>query len=97
MHMSHLNLSDRAVAAHVRTQLAGRDLGARMIDSAERRVSRLRDDGEQGSQTAEYAMVGGVGAAAAGALLYCVQRPEVWQGLVGAIINSLTDTFRSWF
>jgi hypothetical protein len=97
MSMSHLNLSDRATAAHVRAQLAGEALGTRILDGVERRLHALRESTDQGSQTAEYAMVGGVGAAAAGALIYCVSQEEVWRPLVNAFIGALSGRLGAWF
>jgi hypothetical protein len=97
MALPHLHLHDRTTAAHVRTQLAGEDLRARLVDRAQRQVRMLRDDGEQGSQTAEYAMVGGVGAAAAGALIYCISKEEVWRPVLESILGHMVGRFRTWF
>jgi hypothetical protein len=42
-------------------------------------------------------MVGGVGAAAAGALIYCVSQEEVWRPLVNAFIGALSGRLGAWF
>lgn len=95
--MRHPNLTDRAVAAHVKTTMALDDASGRVAAAAQRRARTLRDDGDRGSQTAEYAMVGGVGAAAAGALIACVTKPEIWQPVLKAIFDALRRAVRSWF
>lgn len=100
--MSHQPLHDSAatVAARtvaVRASLAGDALQTRLTDGAQRRLDRLRDDGERGSQTAEYAMVGGVGAAAAGALVACIKNTELIESVLRAVVSMLVDTVKRWF
>ena len=53
----------------VGVQLAATDVGARAIEAAGRRVAPLRDHAERGAQAAEYAMLGGVSAAACSGLV----------------------------
>jgi len=59
------------------------------------RMSRLRQ--ERGSQTAEYAMIGGVGAAACGTLIALLRNREFLGGLVDAVFDGLASFARSWF
>ncbi len=89
------SLSDHARAAAVRATLAGDDLHARLLASARRRAGALDDD--RGSQTAEYAMVGGVGAAAAGALITCIKNKDIFDRVMEGVVAALLKTIKSWF
>ena len=88
---------DRFLAAAVRAQQAAGDVRDALVDGAQRRVARLRDDGEAGSQTAEYAMLGGVGAAACGALIALLKNREFIGEIMEAVVSVLTKTVKSWF
>lgn len=79
-------MSDRVLAGQVRLQCAGHDLGARAVAALERRAGPLLDDDERGAQAAEYAMVGGVGAACCVALIEFLRRGGIerfWDTVVG--------------
>ena len=52
---------------------------------------------ERGSQTAEYAMIGGVGAAACGTLIALLRNREFLGRLVEAVFDGLATFARSWF
>lgn len=66
--------------------------------NAPRRGARLAALAEErGSQTAEYAMLGGVGAAACGALIALLKNKETLGTLVDAVINGLARFVGSWF
>lgn len=59
------------------------------------RVAALAE--ERGSQTAEYAMLGGVGAAACGALIALLKNKDTLGTLVEAVFNGLARFVGSWF
>jgi hypothetical protein len=90
-------LSDTGRALAVRAHLARQDLATRLHDGVQRRAQVLRDDGEAGSMTAEYAMVGGVGAAAAGAFITCLKQRDVIEKVLEAAVRALIQSIRSWF
>jgi Flp pilus assembly pilin Flp len=62
-------LTSIARRAGVGVRLAATDVGARVVEAADRRVAPLRDHAERGAQAAEYAMLGGVSAAACSGLV----------------------------
>jgi len=85
------------VALVVRAQVAVDAAGDRFAGGLEQRVARLRDDGEAGSQVAEYALIGGVGAAACGGIVKVLKETGLLQDLLSAVVSTLTRTLRSWF
>jgi hypothetical protein len=96
----HTTLPDTARAVAVRASMAGADLRDGVADGADRlqrRLDRLRDDGERGSQTLEYALVGGVGAAIVAAVIAFVSRGTIIERLVRAVIEALVTFIASWF
>jgi hypothetical protein len=94
--MSHLNLSDTTRHLAVRAAVTRQGAAERLLDGARRRAAALADD-ERGSQTAEYAMVGGVGAAAAGALIACIKNTDVLGRIVEAVLRSMFSGIKGWF
>ena len=72
------------------------ELSDRARDGARRRLDRLRVNGESGAQAAEYAMLGGVSAAACGALVALLRNPDVLRTVVEAVIGFITSTVGSW-
>lgn len=60
-----------------------------------RRRPALAD--EQGAQAAEYAMLGGVSAAACGALIAILKNPSTLERVVDAVVGALTRLVGSWF
>lgn len=60
------------------------------------RVRALGHD-ERGSQTAEYAMLGGVGAAACGTLIALLKNRSTLGRLVEAVFEGLASFVGSWF
>jgi hypothetical protein len=95
MHRSTRTSPTVTLAVHA--QLAGGDLRDAVIDRAQRRIARLRDDGEAGSQTAEYAMLGGVGAAACGGLVALLKNEDFLQRILEAVVSGLTKAVKGWF
>jgi Flp pilus assembly pilin Flp len=63
----------------------------------QRRVRRLRDDAEAGAQAAEYAMLGGVSAAACGTLIWWFKQPATLERVVTGIIDGLSRVIGGWF
>ena len=51
-------------------------------------------DGDRGAQAAEYAMVGGVGAAVCGGVAVYINNDN--QGVVGGVIETLIDAASGW-
>jgi len=90
-------LSDTTLALAVRATVARADVTDALAAGAQRRLARLRDDGEAGAQAAEYAMLGGVSAAACGALVALFRNEDVLQRVVDAVITALTRVIRAWF
>ena len=91
----HLTLT--AHRAAVRAQMAAHDLGRRAERFAERRVEAWRDDGERGAQAAEYAMLGGVSAAACSGLVAILKNRETLKALVESVISTLGEVIEGWF
>lgn len=83
-------------ATVVRGQLAATAVGDRLADGAQRRLDPLRDDPERGAQAAEYAMLGGVSAAACGGLIYLLQEDGVLRPVVEGVIDLLVRAIGSW-
>jgi len=81
----------------VGVQLAATDVGARAIEAAGRRVAPLRDHAERGAQAAEYAMLGGVSAAACSGLVAILKNKETLRALVDAVIGTLSKVIEGWF
>jgi hypothetical protein len=92
-------LTDRnpGLALAVRVQIAGGDVRTSIIDGAARRLERLRDDGEAGAQVAEYAMLGGVSAAACGGLVALFKNGHFLEQVVATVVRALTNTIKTWF
>ena len=91
----HLTMSARRAA--VRLQMAAHELGQRAEGFAERRVDAWRDDGERGAQAAEYAMLGGVSAAACSGLVAILKNRETLSALVESVISTLGEVIEGWF
>ncbi|HUH06874.1 MAG TPA: hypothetical protein VML96_03605 [Egibacteraceae bacterium] len=62
-----------------------------------RRVAELRAASERGAQAAEYAMLGGVSAAACGGLIWALRETDALERVVSTVVNVLTKTIASWF
>lgn len=89
-------VEDAVRALVVRTDLAADEARTRLADAAERRVRALRDDGERGAQAVEYAMLGGVSAAACGTLVVVLKDENRLGGLVETILGWLGDLVTGW-
>lgn len=81
-----------SLAVHGRRALS--DVQQRTVEALERRAEPLRAYPERGAQAAEYAMVGGIGAAACGGVAYLLkEHPDLLEGL----LTTTLDTVGSWF
>ena len=94
--MHHLTLPDATRAAVVRTHLMAQAADALVIDGFRRRAERLSDD-ETGAQAAEYAMLGGVSAAACSALIALFKNKETVGRVVDAVLGALAQVIGGWF
>ena len=83
--------------AAVRLQVAAQDLMTRVDRAAQRRVDVWRDDGERGAQVAEYAMLGGVSAAACSGLVAILKNKETLKTLVESVISTVGKVVEGWF
>ena len=63
----------------------------------ERRIAALRARSERGAQAAEYAMLGGVSAAACTGLVALFKNRETLRVLVDAVIGTLGRVIEGWF
>ncbi len=88
----HHALRNTSQTVAVRASLAG--TGARDLLRARLAVG---DDGERGSQAAEYAMVGGVGAAACAGLVTILKDGEVLKKIVTALVKTVVTLIGEWF
>jgi hypothetical protein len=90
--------TDIPASLAVRSHLAVDGAQQRLIAALESRAHTLRDDGERGSQAAEYAMVGGVGAAACGTIAWVLkEHPELLQKLLETVFGTVSSWFKSLF
>ena len=76
----------------VRRRLAAVD--ARAL--ARSRLTRRLEE-ESGAQVAEYAMLGGVSAAACSALMVLLRNQDTMSGIVEAVVSALGTFIGSWF
>ena len=83
--------------AAVRLQVAALAVATRMDDAAQRRLDAWRDDGERGAQVAEYAMLGGVSAAACSGLVAVLKNKETLKTLVDAVVSTIGKVVEGWF
>jgi len=90
-------LTTIALRTGVGARLAAADVGARAVGAAARRVAPLRDHAERGAQAAEYAMLGGVSAAACSGLVAILKNRETLRALVDAVIGTLSKVIEGWF
>jgi Flp pilus assembly pilin Flp len=91
---THLTDTGRRVA--VRLRLGAGGLGQR-IDAAAQRRLELWSEPERGAQAAEYAMLGGVSAAACTGLVAILKNRETLGTLVEAVITTLGKVIEGWF
>lgn len=90
-------ITDPLLGATVRAEMLRTDLSSRAVNAAIRRSAPVRADGERGAQAAEYAMLGGVSAAACGTFALLLKREGTLEPVVSTIVGLLTRTVRSWF
>jgi Flp pilus assembly pilin Flp len=90
--MSRPLLTEPVIALHVRADMTGQRARERLVDAALRRVGD-----ERGAQAAEYAMLGGVSAAACGALIALLKQPATLEAVVSAVVSGLARAVRGWF
>lgn len=70
------------------------------VGAAERFVGqrhRALGDGERGAQAAEYAMLGGVSAAACTALVTIFKNKSTLATIVESVVNALGKVIEGWF
>jgi hypothetical protein len=92
-----LRPTDAAVALAVRAHRAKLDACAQLGEAAARRLARRLHAREDGAQAAEYAMLGGVSAAACGTLIVLLRRPEFLEPVIESVVRGLSRAVRSWF
>jgi Flp pilus assembly pilin Flp len=95
--MNRITRTSPALTLAVRTQVAAGEARHVILSRAERRLARLRDDGEAGAQSAEYAMLGGVGAAACAGLIALLKNEDFLKKILDAVLTALTKVIRTWF
>ena len=84
------------VSTTARRLAARRDLAVAGAQArVESRLARLHD--ETGAQAAEYAMLGGVSAAACSGLVALLRDQDTLSTIVDAVITSLGQFVGSWF
>lgn len=81
----------------VRGRVLAGDAAARAEEVVSRRVVRLRDDDEDGAQAVEYAMIGGLGAAAIGLLWTLLKGSGLIEKVLSALLDALVELVTSWF
>lgn len=89
-------LQSLVVRRAVDVQTAMADLGTRVTAVVER-LDHAPGDGERGAQAAEYAMLGGVSAAACTGLVAIFRNRETLRSLVDAVIGVLGSVIEGWF
>jgi Flp pilus assembly pilin Flp len=92
---THLTIAGRRAAVALRMRAA--ELGQRFDAAAQRRIDAWRDDPQRGAQAAEYAMLGGVSAAACTGLVAILKNRETLGTLVESIITTLGNVVEGWF
>jgi Flp pilus assembly pilin Flp len=92
-----MQLATTAQRTAARLHVSAADLGVRFDEVAERCLGAWRDDGERGAQAAEYAMLGGVSAAACSGLVAILKNRETLKTLVDAILQTLGNVIEGWF
>lgn len=90
-------ISTAATATVVRGHLAVSALGDRIAEGAQRRLDPLREEPEQGAQAAEYAMLGGVSAAACGGLVWLLREDGILRPLVEGVLSTMLQRVQNWF
>ena len=90
-----MHRTDTVLSTAVRGQQAGWALLDRAGTAVQQRAAGLAD--ERGAQAAEYAMLGGVSAAACGGLIAILSNTNILEKLVKAVVSSLVNVVGSWF
>jgi hypothetical protein len=90
-------LTTIALRVGIGARLAAADVAAGVVGAAARRVAPLRDHDERGAQAAEYAMHGGVSAAACSGLVAILKNKVTLGALVDAVIGTLSKVIVGWF
>lgn len=88
LHLTHI-----ARRASVGARLVAADAGAALTA----RATALVDRSEHGAQAAEYAMLGGVSAAACSGLVAILKNKDTLRSLVDAVIGTLSSVIEGWF
>ena len=90
-------IDHRTMQAAVRAQQLGSETRSNIVDAARVRAELLRSESEQGAQAAEYAMLGGVSAAACGGLIALLNNTDILQRIFSAVVNALLKKIGGWF
>lgn len=96
----HRTIETRTLGTVVRGQQTAqslRDVADTAVEAARKRMQALRLDDELGAQAAEYAMLGGVSAAACGGLVAILSNTAILEKLVKAVVSALVDSVGQWF
>lgn len=79
-----------------RATMATADLANALERFVQHRQSLLAD-GERGAQAAEYAMLGGVSAAACSALVALLKNKSTLETVVDSVVSTLGNVIEGWF
>lgn len=90
------HLQSHVVRGTVAAQMIGADVGQR-VTAAVARLERAQRNAERGAQAAEYAMLGGVSAAACTGLVALFRNRETLRALVDAVVGTLSSVIEGWF
>lgn len=93
-----LDITHQSQALLVRGHLALDEARARAEAGLARRARVLREDGERGAQAVEYAMLGGVSAAACTVVITVINNNQDFiSQLLGIVFGGLGRVARRWF
>ena len=90
-------IDHRTMLAAVCVQQLGSEVRNNVLDAARARAEHLRSESEEGAQAAEYAMLGGVSAAACGGLIALLNNTDILQRIFSGVVNALLKKIGGWF
>lgn len=80
----------------LRIAVGGQLRAHELADTVRTRLNDIHHD-DQGAQAAEYAMLGGVSAAACGGLVAILSNTQILEKLVKAVVDTLVSAVGRWF